>query len=304
MDRTFPGRGREDVQYEHVVGPLEIAEAEEYWFHYAGQAAVKRSKGAVQRLVTNRDVLDGLDAWLVYALDPPGIPKRPFESSYGTYYTGPDAGVLYGRLLSLLVAMGLLNETLFISTNYDILLDRSMLATAGCFPDYRIEAFVDTPRDERACIPLLKVHGSLNWRVCDTCHLLRNFRTAIVWPRSECHDCGDIAARPMLIRPTLLKDFRHRVWQDVWREAGRRLSRATRWIFIGYSLPLADVWMLRLVTQAFRTAGGHDGGVRITIVDPDPDVHARYRVLFPNAISRAISFGEWLEGAAASGSLD
>lgn len=84
----------------------------------------------------------------------------------------------------------------------------------------------------------------------------------------------------MLIRPTLLKDFQHRVWQDVWRAAGRALAGATRWLIVGYSLPLADVWMLRLLAQSVRS--GRTGRERsIALVNPDPEVLKRFGLLFP-----------------------
>jgi hypothetical protein len=98
----------------------------------------------------------------------------------------------------------------------------------------------------------------------------------------------------MLIRPTLLKDFRHRVWKDVWREAGRALATAHRWIFIGYSLPLADVWMLRLLTQSLRS-GLRDASVRrISVVDPS-DAADRFRLVFREVQEWKEGFAEWIE---------
>jgi hypothetical protein len=66
---------------------------------------------------------------------------------------------------------GLLDRTVFVSLNYDILLDRSLLAVGTRDIDYHVDAFVDRPA-VGASLPLLKLHGSLNWRVCDACHVL------------------------------------------------------------------------------------------------------------------------------------
>ena len=52
LARTFPGLPKgSNVSFEDVVGPLEISESEEYWFHYA----YKDPRG---RLITNLAVLD------------------------------------------------------------------------------------------------------------------------------------------------------------------------------------------------------------------------------------------------------
>jgi hypothetical protein len=105
----------------------------------------------------------------------------------------------------------------------------------------------------------------------------------------------------MLIRPTLLKDFKHRVWQDVWRAAGRALAGASKWLIVGYSLPLADVWMLRLLAQSVRSGGK---GVReITVVDPSEAVLRRFQLLFPKAQRGAPTFVEHIDRAWRDGGL-
>lgn len=70
LRRVFPGLPNPTIRFEDVVGPLEIAEAEEYWFHFAGTSSDHR-----RRLVTNKAVLDSLDTWLAMSLDPETIPN-------------------------------------------------------------------------------------------------------------------------------------------------------------------------------------------------------------------------------------
>ncbi len=290
LKRTFPGLPHNsNVNFEDIVGPLEISEAEEYWYHYA-------DRGRDGCLITNRAVLDALDTWLAYALDPAPVPKKPSETGWESFFApGDHAATVYARLVALLGSLGLLERTVFISLNYDVLFDRCLLASGTHSPDYRIEAFFDQPRPASTPVPLLKVHGSLNWRVCEACHVLVDIGPAVIWPASRCPQCGEKRARPMLIRPTLLKDFRHRVWQDVWREAGRSLALARKWVFVGYSLPLADVWMLRLLAQSLRS-GIRDGSKReISVVDPNPETFQRFRLIFKDAEASEGTFGEWWE---------
>lgn len=298
LKTVFPGSPNPTLRFEDIVGPLEISESEEYWFHFAGRSA------ETQRVAfTNHDVLDALDTWVAMSLDPPSLPKSKSSeespdasSAYVNFYAPSAAAPLgYARLAHLLRVAGKLEQTAFLSMNYDVLLDRVFYASADHDPDYMIDGFHPSSgpaSSKRARI--LKLHGSLNWRSCDRCHILRNEREFVVWPRSHCVDCGSRSARPMLIRPTLLKDFRHRVWQEVWRSAGHVLAGARRWIFIGYSLPLADVWMLRLLAQSYRSGVVVPRTREIEVVNPDIAVRDRFSLLFPNLIFRQQTFDEWL----------
>jgi hypothetical protein len=318
LRRTFKGllehgAPKGILRFEEIVGPLEIAEAEEYWFHFGGR------KGNEQdHVLTNRQVLDSLDTWVAISLDPPNLPKSPEKeveghggesSSFEEFYRPRDDSPLcYARLVSFLDQQQLLPKTVFISMNYDILLDRVLNVSHRFFPDYDLDDFVkmkaqSEPRLIKIPVKHLKLHGSLNWRMCESCHLLRDTENAVVWPQSQCNDCGYKVARPMLIRPTLLKDFRHRVWRDVWRKAGHVLASASHWIFIGYSLPMADVWMLRLLAQSARSGGGDPRRRKITVVNPDPAVGQRFKLLFPTAVPRSQNFQLWVQECVAAGKL-
>jgi hypothetical protein len=300
LERTFPGMvGAAPLCFEDVVGPLEIAEAEESWFHFAGRLADSRGRATI---ITNSQVLAALDTWLTVALNPKSLPRKPGDDAFGDHFgPGPHAKVLYARLLHLLNELDILKSCVFVSLNYDLLLDRSILATGQYDTDYRVEAFLDRPLSG-VPLPILKLHGSLNWLTCDSCHVLVDLQHSFIGPGSECRYCGAQRARPMLIRPTLLKDFRHRVWQETWREAGRALAGAKRWLIIGYSLPLADVWMLRLLMQSMRS--GATGRQRaVVLVDPNTDVLDRFQVLFPQARLGGTSFEEYLVRCQALGHL-
>lgn len=302
---SFPGLNNDSIVFEDIVGPLEIAESEEYWYHFGGKDP--RKDGL---LVTNQEVLDALDTWVALALDPKTLPrpigkkqqKKAAATQYETFYAPSQSSSLaYSRLISTLEGLEGLTETAFLSMNYDILLDRSILTSPLFFPDYRIDAFYDysaaleRQRKTMRALTVLKLHGSLNWRVCTRCHVLRDLGPFVVWPNSNCADCGGRTARPMLIRPTLLKDFRHRVWKDVWKEAGHVLADARHWIFIGYSLPLADVWMLRLLIQSARSGSIGLESRRITVVNPDLNVARRFRLLFPSLEFKQQTFEAWLD---------
>jgi len=316
--RTFKGLRQNPaakgiLRFEDVVGPLEIAEAEEYWFHFGGRDAKDRN-----RLLTNRQVLDSLDTWVAMSLDPESLPRPAGSAGLGGTIASPtfeefyqpraDSPLGYARLVSFLHEHALLASTVFVSMNYDILLDRVLNISGRLYPDYDLEDFVKSRRQiseriDYTPVKLLKLHGSLNWRMCETCHLLRDTGNEVVWPQSQCNDCGSKTARPMLIRPTLLKDFRHRVWRDVWRKAGHVLANASDWIFVGYSLPLADVWMLRLLAQSARSGSVASSSRTIAVVNPDTAVVQRFRLLFPTANARVQDFNAWVDACAVEGRL-
>ena len=294
LRRTFPGLKKGVAPtFEDVLGPLEISEAEEYWYHFAGRDL----KG---RLVTNQQVLDALDTWISYVLDPPSLPRRPGDDGFAPLFgPGKNATCVYAKLVDVLRETSLIGSTLFISMNYDILLDRCLIA-AGHPPNYQVEAFLDPPAKAVGTIPVFKLHGSLNWRVCEQCHVLIDLQFDSVWPASICGTCGSQRARPMLIRPTVLKDFKHRVWKEVWKWTGRELAKAEHWVFIGYSLPLADVWMLRLLTQSVRSGGIKSR--KISVVEPSGRVLERYRLLFPQAERVAKTFEQYVMKCRKAGS--
>jgi hypothetical protein len=292
--RVFPGANLSaSATLEHIVGPLEIAEAEEYWFHFAGKAPSGR-------LITNRQTLESIDTWITQALDPASLPKfpRPGDAEYASaieeyeaFYKPGVSYLGYARLFAFLTAQGRMQSTAFATLNYDLLLDRVLLA-AGIPLQYAIEGFADPAAVPAGGPELFKLHGSLNWRVCGECHVLRNLASRSIWPGSRCYDCGARRAGPMLIRPTLLKDFKHRVWQDLWRVAGQQFAAAAHWVIVGYSLPLADVWVLRMLAQSALTRGVDPP--KVTVINPDQGALDRFSLLFPQAECHLMDFATWL----------
>lgn len=151
-------------------------------------------------------------------------------------------------------------EPTVISTNYDVIADTALMAvsetrTPGRFPDYGCQISNDFYRNERARFgTLLKLHGSLNWLHCMTCHRLelgasearkylkvlqrvigRSLEQSYTPEGNSCVTCKT-KLRPLLIAPTHLKNYRNPHVAQVWYEAERVLRDAGRVIFIGYKL--------------------------------------------------------------------
>jgi hypothetical protein len=220
------------------------------------------------------------------------------------------------------------SEPSVISTNYDLIIDTAMMATSqlrlpeGKLPNYHCAISTPFYRSEWPHFgTLLKLHGSLNWLHCKTCHRLeigasesRRFLkvlSRLVGPTVEqtytpdgslCPIC-QTKLRPFLVAPSHLKDYRNPHLAQVWYEAERVLREANRVIFIGYSLPEDDVEVVYLLKRSMA----HLSSAQITVVECDPSkpllsahtVGRRYRTLFGDGIDwHPEGMDLWLASAA------
>jgi hypothetical protein len=131
-----------------------------------------------------------------------------------------------------------------ISTNYDLVIDTAMMAVSEArfpearLPDYHCDIRTQFYANESSRFGvLLKLHGSLNWLNCRTCHWLgigasesqRFIRRLqkIVGPSLEQSYAADgqpcpmckTRLRPLFITPTHIKDYRNPHLRRVWCEA-------------------------------------------------------------------------------------
>lgn len=62
----------------------------------------------------------------------------------------------------------------------------------------------------------------------------------------KCLKCGqvgygsNILIRPEIITPTMLKSINGQLYNNLWQNAAYELQKASKIIFCGYSLPIAD----------------------------------------------------------------
>jgi hypothetical protein len=88
-------------------------------------------------------------------------------------------------------------------------------------------------------VPLMKVHGSLNWSIQS------NEMSIYQDARAAFRHGGDAAIVPPMPEkeiPTWL--------HPVWAEAERHLARAGCWVVCGYSLPQYDIAMREMLSRA------------------------------------------------------
>jgi hypothetical protein len=170
-------------------------------------------------------------------------------------------------------------------------------------------------------VPLLKLHGSLNWVRCAKCETLRVISMRQIFeaqlaPRSASREprilrhlrikplldrltphCADapVLGIPALVPPSWNKTQYHGAFRRIWARAAKELSEAEQIVIIGYSCPEADAFFHGLL--ALGLAGGHRIR-KVMVVDPITEVAQRVqRMLGPETRSRfehsMMAFEDW-----------
>lgn len=182
----------------------------------------------------------------------------------------------------------------FITFNYDVALDVALHLNQVPI-DYCLER-----GPVPGYVPLLKLHGSINWGACSKCGAIVPVRVSEmefshlssadrVYYNFEEHlrrkahcDAAALADQPVLVPPTWNKSqYRNRGLASVWQQAAAALAEAENLFVIGYSLPESDTFFRYLF------ALGSDSPTHIRkVLVIDPDVTGAVRTRFSSLIGR------------------
>jgi NAD-dependent SIR2 family protein deacetylase len=186
--------------------------------------------------------------------------------------------------------------------NYDLAVDYACL-WRGFQVDYGLRAEALTNP-----IPVLKLHGSLNWGTCGECKeivpwMLYDYLTT--WDLSPSSVTLEVAskltqkkhcnkpllAEPLLVPPTWNKGEYHAALARVWARAAAELAEAENIFVCGYSLPETDSFFRFL--YALGTVGDHMLK-RLWVCDPDKSgaVRARFEALLGPGARRRFTYFE------------
>ena len=188
-----------------------------------------------------------------------------------------------------------------ISTNYDIIIDnalREKIQSCNYGEMLRYNIFLDINGPKRnarptttlnwedpniSCrgeineggIPLLKIHGSLNWFYCPKCD-----EVDITVGTKQADDFVEQQRRslcanpmctstyePLLVTPTMLKVYNNTFLQKLWTHSEKIISESNEIVFIGYSLPEADYHIRSLLTKALIK---NTNNIRILVIEKKP----------------------------------
>jgi hypothetical protein len=191
-----------------------------------------------------------------------------------------------------------------ISFNYDIAADMAMYR-AGLGPDYVIEE----PPGHHIHVPLLKLHGSLNWATEKASRKIRplhltNYFQHYDYGGYEKHSSTrvpigsnlveyfarfasiEVDPEPVIVPPSWNKADYHAALSDVWAAAAKHLSEAEHIYVIGYSLPETDSFFRHLYALG---SVGVTPLRKIAVFNPDStgSTDARFQALLgPGATAR------------------
>jgi hypothetical protein len=157
------------------------------------------------------------------------------------------------------------DDVSFITFNYDTCLEFALVRN-GVGVDYGLaEAFLDPDENQyRTTLPVLKLHGSINWASCPQCQTIVPTRVD-PWRRAslielvdqpgelrlllgsqiagQVHRCGArLDPVPFLVPPTWDKATGAADLKRVWQRAARELGSASNVVVIGYSMPSTDTF--------------------------------------------------------------
>ncbi len=164
----------------------------------------------------------------------------------------------------------------FISINWDTVIERKLAERRGFDNfDYRCGALAaefggkGNVIAERALaedsqqMPIVKIHGSVNWLYCDNCRQLYWFpaddairvamqlitpeetkklklETPVECAKWRCLNCTAVPLTTRIATFSFLKALDFPMFERSWLSAENLLRYADKWVFIGYSLPAAD----------------------------------------------------------------
>lgn len=172
-------------------------------------------------------------------------------------------GKLHRQLIENLRVNHILKKTIFITSNYDILVDNAltdlMYRTGTITLDYGFD-FInmnegDWKKPDDNAIKLYKLHGSLNWLYCRTCNNVKLtplekgiIRLITEIGNATCDYCETLYS-PIIIPPTYFKEMNNVFLQQVWNKVEQDLREVEHIIFCGYSFPDADIHIKYLLKR-------------------------------------------------------
>lgn len=188
-----------------------------------------------------------------------------------------------------------------ITFNYDYALDYALnfhsIPADYCLPETKKEGV----------IPLMKLHGSLNWARCSKCESIipwnikdymsrTNIGLLVAARRAESihlsigasmcksgikHCELEVRPDPVIVPPTWNKTEYHQVLSKVWSDAASELSNATNIFVSGYSLSESDLFFRYLFALG---SVGQTLIKRFWVFDPEVIVDQRFQKLIGPSI--------------------
>jgi hypothetical protein len=169
-----------------------------------------------------------------------------------------------------------------ISFNYDLVLEREM-SGIGVRPVYECTgaAYYEGFPEARVGLKLLKMHGSVNWLLCQRCDVLWAFapeRAKVPEvPGALCPSCKQLGLSTLIVPPTWNKGIEAKFILPVWKHVLAELTSAGRIFIIGYSFPESDQFFKYLLGLALSK---NTSLTEIHVVSDSLKIRERFEALF------------------------
>lgn len=180
-----------------------------------------------------------------------------------------------------------------LSFNWDLILDHLLFPEGISSEGYGLS-------NNNASGPLLlKPHGSLNWYEGSQINKVKDEKRITIFGKENEDDSigafrfpraikSKVGKRytPLIIPPTYLKDFARPLFRRLWEKSTEILSMAKKLVFLGYSLPAADLHAQFIFRCGFHnqiegrlkkdgTRHKATGSADVIIINPDQEAARR-----------------------------
>lgn len=145
-----------------------------------------------------------------------------------------------------------------VTTNYDGCIDEALVSgrvPTNTYVDESVEPQGDS-------VDLVKIHGSINWTYCDSCHEVKEFDLTGLKKsyRNDshsyavigiCKNCGG-QRRPLLIPPIGFKFIMFPNLIRLWNKAREVIESAKYIVVAGYSFSEADTYINKIIARSMN----------------------------------------------------
>lgn len=185
-------------------------------------------------------------------------------------------------------------EDAIINLNYDLVVEKALEIERRFYPDYGL--FSLNGQEGREPFLVLKPHGSLNLYYCPHCLkidlLVSEQYSGIINRYGLQGDCGH-PLRPLVITPTLYKSYHLEQLREVWFRCLTVLRSAEKIVFVGYSLPKADILLAQTLDYARRLRGN---GQEIVVINGSfADCKQIEQLYRGKIVNTKLSFKDWVK---------
>jgi NAD-dependent SIR2 family protein deacetylase len=147
------------------------------------------------------------------------------------------------------------NSTI-VTTNYDGCIDEALLTSSTGFNTQ----ITEEESGNANLLELIKIHGSINWSYCESCHDVREFDLLSLKRGYEtdtityavvgiCRKCGG-QRRPLLIPPMGLKFIMFPHLIRLWDLAREKIESASYLVVVGFSFSEADSYVNKIIERS------------------------------------------------------